>query len=191
MTAKQTFATICTALADAKSGFYVMVSTSRDVDPTAYIATMVTLNDGKVSSIDLLGRRGAKRRLVVAGAEKRVLLCKGTHSRVVVQAWVEPAFGTPAAKSNDVEQLRAELYDTNAALVAARADLRLLNDAHAELGSELDAVETQRDAALIALAQLRNIAGGRAPGTTPLPSNTSPSTVAIEVTAALYRGAIR
>jgi len=126
--AKQTFATICSALADAKAGDTVHVSTSSGVEPTAYTVTGTTIVTDRISTIDLLGRRRAKRRLVVAAAVNGVLLCKGTHARMVVQAWVEPAAGAKA-KPTEVEQLRAELYDTNAQLVAARAELR--NRTHA------------------------------------------------------------
>ena len=267
MTAKQTFATICAALADAKAGDTVMVSTSADLDPTRYTIERFTDTGG----LALVGARGARRELVIAPAEKTVWLCNGTRARRVVQAWVE-AGEKPGAVSPIIGDMRAALYDTNTELVEARAlvkryesalgrvsaivgsgdirpcthaevhesvldvlvervrrlsvyidalrdvspdvwaltgndlddsatlavgvarlvhDKRRLDSAHAEVGRKLDAVETQRDAALIALAQLRNIADGRAPGTTPLPSNTSPSTVVIEVTATLYRGANR
>jgi hypothetical protein len=64
---------------------------------------------------------------------------------------------------------------------------RELDKAHAALGRKLDAVEAQRDAISTALCQIRNAAHGVAPGTKPLPSNSSPANVAIDVIAALLR----
>jgi hypothetical protein len=62
-----------------------------------------------------------------------------------------------------------------------------LDKAHAELGRQFDAVEAQRDAISTALCQVRNAAIGLAPGTKPLPSNTNPANVAIDVITALLR----
>ena len=219
---KQTFTTICSALADAKAGDTVHVSTSSEVEPTRYTIKSFTDTGGLL----LVGVRAARRVLVIAPAEKTVWLCKRGHGRRVVQAWVE-------AKSDDVSpiigDMRAAMYDTNAELVEARAqlkrlggyiealrevapdawdltgndlddsatlavcvgrlihDLRALNSAHAELGRKLDAVETERDGMSRALCQLRNIANGVAPGTQPLPSNETPTSVVVTVSAAMLR----
>jgi hypothetical protein len=244
--AKQTFATMNANFAHVKVGDTVYVSTSMTTDPTRY-----TIEQGShPTRFKLVGARGAKRELVLASAEKSVWLCNGTRARRVVQAWVErlkivskadiglivlPGLigqseaQTVAVESTEVEQLRSALYDSNAELVAARAevkrlggyiealrevapdawdltgndlddsatlavcvgrlihDLRVLNQAHAELGRKLDAAETERDGMSRALCQLLNIAAGVEPGTQPLPSNTSPESVVVTVSAAMLR----
>lgn len=117
--AKQTFATICTALADAEEGDSVLVSTSADLDPTRYTIKRFTDTRG----LALVGARGAKRELVIAPAEKTVWLCYGTRARRVVQAWVE-AGEKPGAVSPIIGDMRAAMYDANAELVEARALLK-------------------------------------------------------------------
>lgn len=117
--AKQNFATICTALAEAEEGDSVMVSTSADLDPTRYTIKRFTDTGG----LALVGARGAKRELVIAPAEKTVWLSHGTRSRRVVQAWVE-AGEKPGAVSPIIGDMRAVMYDTNAELVEARALLK-------------------------------------------------------------------
>jgi len=238
--AKQTFATITANFAHAKVGDTVYVSTSTTTNPTCY-----TIEQGShPTRFKLVGARGAKRELVLASAEKAVWLCNGTRARRVVQAWVErlskadiERFARPgqsetqnvAVESTEVEQLRSALYDSNAELVEARAqlkrlggyiealrevapdawdltgndlddsatlavcvgrlihDLRVLNQVHAEVGRKLDAVETKRDGMSRALCQLRNIAAGVEPGTQPLPSNETPESVVVTVSAAMLR----
>jgi hypothetical protein len=258
--AKQTFATLCTALADAKAGDTVLVSTSADLDPTRYTIKLFTDTGG----LALVGVRKARRELVIARAEKTVWLCNGQRARRVVQAWVE-AGEKPGAVSPIIGDMRAAMYDTNAELGEARAmlkryeaaldkvsiavgsgasigmrtsdtmldlladrvrlmsvyidalrdvspdvwaltgddlddsatlavgvgrlvnDKRLLDSAHAGLGRKLDAVERERDTMSRSLCQLRNIASGVEPGTQPLPSNESPASVVVTVSAAMLR----
>lgn len=117
--AKQTFAAICSALADAKAGDTVMVSTSADLDPTRYTIAASIIP----GLLKLVGARGAKRELSIAQAEQTVWLSHGTRSRLVVQAWVE-AGEKPGAVSPIIGDMRAAMYDTNAELVAARALLK-------------------------------------------------------------------
>jgi hypothetical protein len=82
--------------------------------------------------------------------------------------------------------IRSAHHDNSALKVVTKANVEL-ELAHAELGRQLERVERDRDECRLALAQIRNVANGVVPGTSLLPSNTAPSLVVIEVTAALHR----
>ncbi len=198
-TAQSSFGTLRDNLVDTKVGDDVYVSADIGLAPTHYLVTDVPAP----GTYYLKGDRGAKRTLIVATAERAVWLTKGTRNWKVVQAFrergMDAAFtqlekaearvadGRIATLETEVERLRAALYDTNAQLVESQRSKHELDKAHAALGRELEAVEVQRDALSTALCQIRNAAHGVAPGTKPLPSNSPPANVAIDVIAALLR----
>jgi hypothetical protein len=206
-----TFAEMKAALAGAKVGDTVRVSVDKRVEPTSYVVTYVNGD-----SLLVNGGRGSQRCLTYTQAEG-VWLRKGPRGRRVVQAWVEAdgrqAEPTQASTPTTVE-ISAHQFESLAIDVGGGSPDRVIGDVIEELqhlreenqrlhnltverherdkvqaavGRKLAEVERERDECRMALAQIRNVANGVVPGTSMLPSNTAPSLVVIEVTAALHR----
>lgn len=83
--------------------------------------------------------------------------------------------------------LASAKQDAAAKAERVAADRHEFDLAHAALGRKLSEVERDRDECRIALGQIRNVVYGTLPGTMPLPSNSIPANVVIDVTAALLR----
>lgn len=206
--AQSSFADMKASLAGAKVGDTVRVSVDKRVEPSAFFVTHVNGD-----ALLITGSRGAERALTYTQAEG-VWLRNGTNGRRVVQAWVEQirkptvtnaedatvvleslaaAIGQPGkymdlgtigrAVIDELERLREDLEH----LRAGSLDKHNLQLEYAALGRKLDAVETDNEVCRIALGQINRIAHGSEPGTQPLPSNSSPANVVIDVAAALLR----
>jgi hypothetical protein len=207
------FVDMQTSLVNARVGDHVSVSTDMGIDPTRYEVTSIPASD----SLHLRGIKGAKRTLVIAASSQEVWLYKAGNGRRVVQAWLEPqarvreaetfptqghvlpqpfhafvasmfeavGLGEAADGVSDFEAL-AILGSRVSALADAKAEL---DKAHAALGRQLAEVEADRAACRTALGMLRNVASGLVPVNKPLPSNTAPIMVVVEVTAAMHREA--
>lgn len=192
-----TFAAMAESLATAKVGDYVLLAVHIRDKPTRYF---VADRDG--DTLYLSSPKGIECSVIVAAAERTVWLARGPRNRRVVQAWTESrprevcdersapdaeTKGQVASLQAEVERLRSELYDVNAELVACRQEQRELDQARAEQAVRLALSERDRDECRVALGQIRRVSMGIVPGSTPLPSNTPPHAVVIEVTAALLR----
>lgn len=121
--AKFTFAEIRSALYQAKVGDYVMVAVSRNDNPTRYRVETVE----KDWCMDLVGGRGAKRRLINNG-KSEWWLCRNDgeieHCRRVIQAWSEK--DVDGRRRSDVAAAAAEeLSEATDAMTLLALDLGL------------------------------------------------------------------